>query len=92
MSSVAAKVPKFFKVTQLKSSIALPEKTQDTLRRLGLHRRHQTVYHKITPQQAGMIATVKELVQVELTEESQTKDEMRIERKSNPGFTVESKN
>ncbi|KAG7817963.1 hypothetical protein KL909_005146 [Ogataea angusta] len=81
--------PKYFKVTQLRSAIALPQKKKDTLLRLGLHRRHQTVFHRICPQQAGMIATVKELVKVELADEMLTKDEMREQRKSDPGFTIE---
>ncbi|KAG7763474.1 hypothetical protein KL931_004961 [Ogataea haglerorum] len=81
--------PKYFKVTQLRSAIALPQKKKETLLRLGLRRRHQTVFHRICPEQAGMIATVKELVKVELADEMLTKDEMREQRKSDPGFTIE---
>lgn len=83
-------MPNFFKITQVKSAISMPQKKKDTLLRLGLHKRHQTVYQKITPQQAGMIAAVKELVSVELAEEPQTKQQMREARKSDPGFVVES--
>ncbi|ODV87946.1 hypothetical protein CANARDRAFT_193745 [[Candida] arabinofermentans NRRL YB-2248] len=82
-------IPKFFKVTQLRSSIALPEIKKQTLNRLGLYKRHQTVYQKISAEQAGMIAIVKELVKVELTVDSETKSEMRNKRKSNPGFIIE---
>ncbi|VEU20069.1 DEKNAAC100046 [Brettanomyces naardenensis] len=88
MSSI---IPKFFKVTQLKSTIAVPIKKKQTLQRLGLHKRHQVVYQKITPQQAGMIASVKELVKVELSVEEKSKDQLREERKSDPGFVVVSK-
>lgn len=80
--------PKFFKVTQLKSTIGLPHLFKDTLHALGLRRRHQTVYHAITPQQAGQIARVKELVKVELAPEYKDKLQMRNERKSIPGFVV----
>ncbi|GMM32291.1 mitochondrial 54S ribosomal protein YmL33 [Martiniozyma asiatica (nom. inval.)] len=78
--------PQYFKITQLKSTIGLPQLYKDTLLALGLRRRHQTVYHKITQQQAGQIARVKELVQVELAPEFKSKQQMREERKSDPGF------
>lgn len=79
---------KYFKVTQLKSTIGLPRLYKDTLETLGLRRRHQTVYHKITPQQAGQIARVKELVKVELSPVYKDKAQMRAERKPLPGFVV----
>lgn len=79
----------FYKVTQLKSAIALPAIYKENLVKLGLLRRGQTVYHDITPQQAGMIAKVKELVKVELVSEKLTKEQMRNQRRSDPGFTVE---
>lgn len=83
--------PKFFKVTQLKSTIGLPNLYKETLQTLGLRRRNQTVYHKITPQQAGQIARVKELVKVELSPVFKNKVQMREERKSEPGFSIISK-
>ena len=46
------------------------------------------MYHAITPQQAGQIARVKELVKVELAPEYKDKLQMRNERKSIPGFVV----
>lgn len=82
---------KYFKVTQLRSTIGLPKLYKETLATLGLHRRNQTVYHKITPQQAGQIARVKELVKVELSPVYKDKVQMRQERKSDPGFVVVSK-
>lgn len=78
----------FYKVTQLRSTIALPAKIKDTLIRLGLRKRGQTVYQKVTRQQAGMLANVKELVQVELTETKVSKKAMHRERKTNPGFII----
>lgn len=78
----------YFKVTQLKSTIGLPRLYKDTLLSLGLRRRHQTVYHKITPQQAGAIARVKELVKVELSDVFKNKEQMREERKSEPGYEI----
>lgn len=83
--------PKYFKVTQLKSTIGLPKLYKETLQTLGLRRRNQTVYQKISPQQAGQIARVKELVKVELSPVFKDKNQMREERKSDPGFVVVSK-
>ncbi len=88
MSSV---IPKYFKVTQIKSTIALPFKKKNAMKTSGLTRRLQTVYHKITPQEAGQIAIVKELVKVELSPIKKSRREMRMERKSDPGFTIISK-
>ncbi|ODV96061.1 hypothetical protein PACTADRAFT_49479, partial [Pachysolen tannophilus NRRL Y-2460] len=78
----------FFKITQLKSTIALPQKYKDTMARLGLKKRGSVVFHNITPQQAGMIATVKELVKVELVDEKLSNESLRALRRSNPGFTI----
>lgn len=83
-----ATAAKFFKVTQLRSTIGLPKIYKETLHALGLRRRNQTVYHKISPQQAGQIARVKELVKVELSEVYMNKPQMRAERKSEPGFVI----
>lgn len=78
---------KYFKITQLKSTIGLPKLYKDTLLSLGLRRRHQSVFQKITPQQAGQILRVKSLVQVELADAYKSKEQLREERKSDPGFT-----
>ncbi|GME70436.1 unnamed protein product [Ambrosiozyma monospora] len=89
MSSVAKAVPKFFKITQLKSTIAMPAKKKNTMRSIGLRKRHQTVYLDITPQIAGSLAGVKELVKIELAETKKSREQMRLERKSDPGFVIE---
>lgn len=86
--TILAMISRYFKVTQLKSTIALPLKKKNAMRTLGLTRRLQTVYHKITPQEAGQIAIVKELVKVELSPIKKSRKEMRLERKSKPGFTI----
>ncbi|CDK28559.1 unnamed protein product [Kuraishia capsulata CBS 1993] len=83
--------PKFFKITQIRSQIARPQVYKDTLAKLGLRKPNQVVYHKVTPQQAGMLARVKELVKVELTDVKETKSQMRDARRTNPGFSVEKK-
>ena len=57
---------------------------------LGIHRRLQTVYHRHTPDIAGKILTVKELVTVENVPASavRTKLEQREERKAQRGYAV----
>lgn len=50
----------------------------------------QTVYHAHTPEAAGMILAVKELVEVENVPASavRTPGQQRVERKATRGFTV----
>ena len=79
-----------FKITTLRSAIALGSKKKGTLVALGLHRRMQTVFHPHTPDIAGKILAVKELVKVENVpaEAVRTKTEQRRERKASRGFVV----
>ncbi|KAG2017530.1 ribosomal protein L30 [Coprinopsis cinerea AmutBmut pab1-1] len=79
-----------FKVTLKRSAISLGDKKKGTLLALGFHRRFQTVYHRHTPEAAGMILSVKELVEVENVPEHmvKTKQEMRQERKAPRGYQV----
>jgi len=79
-----------FKITLYRSAIALPKRYKATLVALGIHRRMQTVYHPHTPDIAGKILRVKELVHVENVPESsvRTKTEQRWERQPQPGFKI----
>ncbi len=79
----------FFRITLLRSAIGLPKRTHGVLQALGLRRRTQTVFHPVSPQFAGMILKVKELVSVEEVDRALTKAEMRDERRPDPGFYVE---
>ncbi|KAJ9138651.1 hypothetical protein NKR23_g8389 [Pleurostoma richardsiae] len=79
----------FFRITLHRSAIGLPERTRGVLAALGLRRRCQTVYHPVSPQFAGMIMKVKELVRVEEVDRALTAREMREERRPEPGFFVE---
>jgi large subunit ribosomal protein L30 len=79
-----------FKITLRRSGISLGAKIQSTLVALGFHRRHQTVYHPHSPDIAGKILRVKELVEVSnvpahmvRTKERQTQD-----RKAKRGYKV----
>lgn len=79
----------FYKITLVRSLIGTPKATRTIVKTLGLGKRGSTVYRRATPAIAGSILRVKELVDVQLSETSLTKEEQRILRKSNPGFEVE---
>ena len=79
-----------FRVTLRRSGISLGKRVQGTLAALGLRRRMQTVYHSHTPEAAGMILSVKELVEVQNVPASavRTAGQQRKERKALRGFVV----
>ena len=79
-----------FRVTLRRSGISLGKRVQGTLAALGLRRRMQTVYHSHTPEAAGMILAVKELVEVQNVPASavRTAGQQRKERKALRGFVV----
>lgn len=79
-----------FAITLHRSAIGLPDKTARTLEALGIHRRMQTVYHRFSPDIAGKILQVKELVQVENVTASEvlTPEEARNARKAVRGYEV----
>jgi large subunit ribosomal protein L30 len=58
---MAAKI----KITQVRSIINRPENQKRTIKALGIHRMHNSVVHKVTPQILGMVNKVKHLVEVE---------------------------
>lgn len=53
------------KVTQVRSVIDRPRDQKDTVRRLGLHRMHDSVIKDDRPDIRGMIDKVRHLVTVE---------------------------
>lgn len=81
----------FFKITLLRSGIGLPYKRRGVLAALGLRKRMTTVYHPVCQDVAGMIMQVKELLLVEEVKERKTKEQMKTERRPDPGFYVERK-
>ncbi|OJA08330.1 hypothetical protein AZE42_07214 [Rhizopogon vesiculosus] len=90
----SSKVPEantHFKITLQRSAIALGERKKETLVALGLHRRMQTVYHVHSPETAGKILKVKELVEVENVPARavRSQSEQRKERKASRGYQVE---
>ncbi|TFK34545.1 hypothetical protein BDQ12DRAFT_689468 [Crucibulum laeve] len=79
-----------YKITLRRSAISLGDKIKGTLISLGIHRRFQTVYHRHTPETAGKILRVKELVEVENVPDHlvKTKQQQRQERKATRGYKV----
>ncbi|KAJ7090560.1 hypothetical protein C8R43DRAFT_1050220 [Mycena crocata] len=79
-----------FKITLRRSAISLGDKKKGTLAALGLHRRHQTVFHPHKPDIAGKILAVKELLEVQNVPASEVRDKQaqRIERKAPKGYEV----
>ena len=87
MASPATK--SFFRITLVRSAIGLPRKTSGVLRALGLRKRLRTVYHPVTPDVAGQIFAVKELVDVQEVDRALTTPEMKELRRPERGFWVE---
>ena len=79
----------YFKVTLIRSAIGLPRKTRGVLEALGLHRRMRTVYHPVSPDAAGQILKVKELVAVSEVDQALTSAEQKAIRKPDPGYYLE---
>ncbi|KAF9544963.1 hypothetical protein CPC08DRAFT_716348 [Agrocybe pediades] len=79
-----------FKITLRRSAISLGDKIKGTLKALGIHRRFQTVYFPHSPEVAGKILRVKELVEVENvpTHMVMTKQQQRQARKAPRGYKV----
>ena len=82
-------MPAYFRITLLRSTIGLPKKPAGVLQALGLRKRMRTVYHPVSPDVAGQIFAVKELVDVQEVDEALTKQEMRELRRPEKGFYVE---
>lgn len=87
---------RYFRITLLRSAIGLPTKTTGVLRALGLAtqqtgrpKRMKTVYHKVTPDVAGQIFAVKELVDVQEVGEKLSAQELKELRRPEKGFWVE---
>jgi len=78
----------FFRVTLHRSAIGLPERTRAVLESLGLRRRSQVVFHRVSRDSAGMIFRVKELVRLEEVPQALSKAEVKAERTPDRGFEL----
>lgn len=68
----------YYRVTLYRSPIGLPKRRHDSLASLGLRRRMDVSYHRHSPDAAGLILSVKELLKVENVSE----DEARLGKQS----------
>jgi large subunit ribosomal protein L30 len=80
----------YFRITLMRSGIGLPKRTQGVLKALGLRQRMKTVFYPVSPEVAGQIMKVKELVLVREVDRALTKEELKAERKPDPGYYMES--
>jgi large subunit ribosomal protein L30 len=80
----------YFRITLMRSAIGLPKKSTGVLKALGLRKRMTTVFHPASSEVAGQIMKVKELVAVQEVEKALTKNELREERRPEPGYYIES--
>lgn len=80
----------FFKITLIRSAIGLPQKTKGVLAALGLTKRMRTVYLPVSPDVAGQVMKVKELVAVSEVQHKLNRREMREARRPDSGFWLES--
>jgi large subunit ribosomal protein L30 len=79
----------YFRITLMRSGIGLPKRTQGVLKALGLRTRMKTVFFPVTPEVAGQIMKVKELVAVQEVDKALTKEELREERRPDAGYYIE---
>ncbi|PBP21978.1 putative 50S ribosomal protein L30 [Diplocarpon rosae] len=79
----------YFRITLTRSGIGLTKRTQGVLKALGLRTRMKTVFHPVSPEVAGQIMKVKELISVREVDRPLTIQELKAERKPDPGFYLE---
>ncbi|WP_295627541.1 50S ribosomal protein L30 [uncultured Corynebacterium sp.] len=53
------------KITQIRGTAGTKQKQKDSLRTLGLKRRHQTVVRPDSPEVRGLVNVVRHMVEVE---------------------------
>lgn len=77
----------FYRIKQIRSSIGVPKKICKNLDALGLTKRNQVVYQRVSPATAHRLTTVKELVTIDLVSE-EALDRSKAEDKDvyAPGF------
>jgi large subunit ribosomal protein L30 len=80
----------YFRITLLRSGIGMPKRIQGVLKALGLRHRMKTVFYPVTPEVAGQIMRVKELISVQEVDKPLTKEELREENRPDAGYYIES--
>ncbi|KAF8245242.1 hypothetical protein K440DRAFT_556151 [Wilcoxina mikolae CBS 423.85] len=79
----------YFKITLIRSGIGMTKRQNGVLAALGLRKRMSIVYHPVSPEVAGKIMKVKELVAVSTHEKPETKADIHRRRQPPSGFVVE---
>jgi large subunit ribosomal protein L30 len=79
----------YFRITLLRSAIGLPTRTKAILEAIGLRKRMATIFLPVSRDSAGQIMKIKELVDVQEVAEAKTRQELKQERRPDPGFWVE---
>lgn len=75
-----------YRITLKRSPLGLPEKIHKALITLGLQKKDRTVFHPFSPNTAGSILRVKELVHVRLVDWETMAKEMKVGKGENEGF------
>ncbi|PLW11295.1 hypothetical protein PCANC_04252 [Puccinia coronata f. sp. avenae] len=70
-TSEAPQTTTHYRVTLYRSPIGLPKRRHDSLASLGLRKRMDVAYHRHSPDAAGLILSVKELLKVENVSEEE---------------------
>lgn len=78
----------FYRIQLYRSFIGMPQTIRDTCKAIGLSKRGSVVYKKVSPQIAGQVVKIKELVRVNLVESLETQQVELQSRKSSSGYKV----
>ncbi|CAK7904344.1 54S ribosomal protein L33, mitochondrial [[Candida] anglica] len=78
----------FYKIIQKKSTIGMPPWVRRNIQLLGLRKRLDVSYQRVSPSTAHRIAAVKEMVEIELVDQPKTREQVANERKPSPGFVL----
>lgn len=78
----------YYRIHLYRSFIGLPQTTRLTCQALGLSKRGKVVYKKVSPEIAGQVLKIKELVKVNLVEDLKIRELELASRKSAPGYSV----
>ncbi|GBL50328.1 putative ribosomal protein uL30 [Candidozyma auris] len=77
----------FYRITQLRSTIGMPPVTRKNIAALGLKRRNQTVYQRVSAATAHRLRLVKELVRIDLLKENEIEEAKKQDKQKWPkGF------
>ncbi|KAF3986167.1 hypothetical protein FT663_02671 [Candidozyma haemuli var. vulneris] len=78
----------FYRITQLRSTIGMPPVTKKNIKALGLRRRNQTVYQRVSAATAHRLRLVKEMVSIDLLKEPEVEESKKLDKpKWAKGFT-----